>query len=404
MSDAEAPISSTDPGSADNEFHAAEDTTRGIERRQEGGDEYATRTAEGSSEGLTSDAGTGESADVDHSALPEDPPASLARSDGAGESVHLETAAESSPANDAATRSDTRAEPVTSHPLPPRRRRLPPPPAKGILRPPQSSHTASSRFSFRRDILQPFNSSYVRAAGVVEGQAPAVGANPPAGTTGVGEAVGNAAATAGGFFGNALKKLSAAAAAAGATTVAAAGPQQAEQGKAQTDGVRTDATAPSQAKPPPPTHTNASTSSVAISSTAVSPAAAPSPPSQQPAPPQPSHPLPVSSLKLVRFRMSSLKVVYPINRGTLDAIAPEEEGATRDRIEEEFRARKGKGKARVAEASSEEKVADSEKRAWTGEELGRLYAECCRTREEPGIERVKRAFRVRHWSPFDRCP
>lgn len=35
-----------------------------------------------------------------------------------------------------------------------------------------------------------------------------------------------------------------------------------------------------------------------------------------------------------------------------------------------------------------------EAKGWTGEALGRLYAECCRTREEMGIERVRRSFRV----------
>lgn len=39
-----------------------------------------------------------------------------------------------------------------------------------------------------------------------------------------------------------------------------------------------------------------------------------------------------------------------------------------------------------------------EAKGWTGESLGRLYAECCRTREEPGIERVRRALRVRRFS------
>lgn len=37
-----------------------------------------------------------------------------------------------------------------------------------------------------------------------------------------------------------------------------------------------------------------------------------------------------------------------------------------------------------------------ESKGWSGESLGRLYAECCRTREEKGIERVRRAFKVRH--------
>lgn len=35
-----------------------------------------------------------------------------------------------------------------------------------------------------------------------------------------------------------------------------------------------------------------------------------------------------------------------------------------------------------------------ENKGWTGEALAKLYADCCRTREEKGIERVKRAFKV----------
>ncbi|BGP00107.1 Phosducin domain-containing protein [Rhodotorula toruloides] len=403
MSDAEAAATPAEVDAADSAGRVEEDTVRGVERRPDGGDEHSTGEEAGSTEGTASESEPASAAGSSDGALPADFAVSLAPSDGAGEVVSPDSTKASSATNDTATTAVTPAEPVTSHPPPPRRRRLPPPPAKGILRPPQSSHAASSRFSFRRDILQPFNSSYVRAAGVAEGQASTTGGNPPAGATGVGEAVGNAAATAGGFFGNALKKLSAAAAAAGATTIAAAGPQPADQGKVQANGVRAEAATASQTKQLPPTQPNASTSSVATTSTAVSTAstAVASPPSsQQPAPPpQPSHPLPVSSLKLVRFRMSSLKVVYPINHGTLEAIAPEEEGATRDRIEEEFRAKKGKGKARVADVPSDEKAAEEEKKVWTGEELGRLYAECCRTREEPGIERVKRAFRENPTAP-----
>ncbi|BGO92036.1 hypothetical protein NBRC10512_001011 [Rhodotorula toruloides] len=403
MSDAEAAATASEVDAADSAGRVEEDAAQGVERRPDGGDEHSAGEVAGLTEGGTGDARSGSAVATSGGALAAASAVSLAPSDGAGDSVSPDTSAASSTMNETAMTSEAPTESVIAHPPPPRQRRLPPPPAKGILRPPQSSHAASSRFSFRRDILQPFNSSYVRAAGVAESQASTTGGNPPAGATGVGEAVGNAAATAGGFFGNALKKLSAAAAAAGATTIAASAPHPTDPSKFQANGVRADAAAPIQAKQLTPTHPNPSTSSVATTSTAVSSAstAVASPPSsQQPAPPpQPSHPLPVSSLKLVRFRMSSLKVVYPINHGTLEAIAPEEEGATRDRIEEEFRAKKGKGKARMADMSSAEKPAEEEKKVWTGEELGRLYAECCRTREEPGIERVKRAFRENPTAP-----
>ncbi|BGP25240.1 leucine-rich repeat containing protein 68 [Rhodotorula toruloides] len=405
MSDVETSATPSELDAAGNVARVIEDTGGGVERRQEGGDEHDARGVESSPVGAAEGSGTGDVKQTSGGALIADLAPALARSEGPHESVHPNSTTGSFPANDTKTTPEPPSGPITSHPPPPRRRRLPPPPAKGILRPPQSSHAASSRFSFRRDILQPFNSSYVRASGVAEGHASTAGGNPPAGTAGVGEAVGNAAATAGGFFGNALKKLSAAAAAAGATTIATAGQQPAEQAKVQANGIRAETPTPDQTKPLPQTDSNATTSSVATTSIAVStasPAVASPLSSQQPAPPpQPSHPLPVSSLKLVRFRMSSLKVVYPINHGTLEAIAPEEEGVTRDRIEEEFRAKKGKGKgkARVADVSTDEKAAEEEKKVWTGEELGRLYAECCRTREEPGIERVKRAFRENSAAP-----
>jgi hypothetical protein len=121
--------------------------------------------------------------------------------------------------------------------------------------------------------------------------------------------------------------------------------------------------------------------------------------------------------------MSSLKVVYPINNGTLDPIAPADEAQTRDRIEEEWRREMGIRVNGVtdpvldhrasAAAAAGEKRAEKEKgkgkdesqiggggegvkasRVYTGEELARVYAEACRTREEPGIERLRRFFRV----------
>ncbi|GAA5987902.1 hypothetical protein JCM10908_007265 [Rhodotorula pacifica] len=339
--------------------------------------------------------------------------------------------------------------PATAPPPPRRRRRLPPPPPKGILRPPSSSHAATSRFSFRRDILQPFNSSYSRAGAATApgldttATTPLVSERGAAAAAAVGEAVGNAAATAGGFFGNALKRLSAAAvvATAGAPATTTGAIPAAQGGVANASG-----TAQADARNPTapllntlhaqPAAASASTTSLASTTTASSsssssstlvppassssassvpphpnPSSAAAPPAA-PAPAPAQHPLPISSLKLVRFRMSSLKVVYPINNGTLEPIAPSEEGLTRERVEEEWRRaagagiqgdgeegaeRKGRGGA-VEAGEREERGAPStssstNSRVYTGEELARVYAEACRTREEPGIERLKRFFR-----------
>ncbi|GAA5916140.1 hypothetical protein JCM8208_002221 [Rhodotorula glutinis] len=255
-------------------------------------------------------------------------------------------------------------------------RRLPPPPKKGILRPPSSSHAASSRFSFRRDFLQPFNTSYSRATTTADASLGAGAAGVGAGS--VGEVMGNAAATAGGFFGSALKRL----------TAAAAPPEEPSSSTA------TSATAPTAVAPPP---------------APALPAAAPSPSAPCVAA-GPQLALPVADLKRVRFRMASLKLVYPINGGTLDVIAPADEGATRERVESEWRVRHlappgvgaagaagGEGKVKVREKDGGEKEGAGKR--WTGDELLRLYAECCRTREEPGIERVKRAFRENPAAP-----
>lgn len=320
----------------------------------------------------------------------------------------------------AAPKPDTEEE--APRPRPPRRRR-PPPPKKGILRPPSSSHAATSRFSFRRDILQPFNSSYARVTTAVH--PPAAGGNAADAAAAVGEAVGNAATVAGGFFGNAFKRLSAAA------TASAVGAQPGTQASGPSSGSQPGA---------PPPNIDASRSPAPGSPTVNSPAAntagfssskAASPtlpqiqtgPAPAPAAAPPSHPLPVSSLKLVRFRMSSLKVVYPINHGTLDPIAPYEEAETRDRVEEEWRkecglarpedeesqvllerkSNKGKVKAEgIGASEAEDKARDlphhQQLRTYTGEELAQVYAESCRTREEPGIDRLKRLLRVRYAS------
>lgn len=309
-------------------------------------------------------------------------------------------------------------------PRPPRRRR-PPPPKKGILRPPSSSHAATSRFSFRRDILQPFNSSYARVTTAVH--PPAAGGNAAEAAAAVGEAVGNAATVAGGFFGNAFKRLSAAA------TASAVGAQPGTPASGASLGSQhpgAPASNVDSGRSPAPGSPTVNSSAANTAGFSTSKAASPTLPQIQtgpapaPAAAPPSHPLPVSSLKLVRFRMSSLKVVYPINHGTLDPIAPYEEAETRDRVEEEWRKECGlarpedeeseqvllerksnKGKAKAegiganeAEDKTREQPHHQQLRTYTGEELAQVYAESCRTREEPGIDRLKRLLRVRYAS------
>lgn len=258
---------------------------------------------------------------------------------------------------------------------------LPTPSRKIARRPPllqtpksilKKSTVAPPRFNFRRDILQPFafNSRLLGpgvggtpgggGGGGVEGLRNLATMGVPSNATAV---MGNAAAVAGTFWGSAMKKLSGA----GHYTLS----DEREDGGGQLPPL-----------PPTPTPTTtadkstiASAEEVSSLSTAVTPAelssapAAPntlssprratsSLPSSQPyalaLPPTPSSslvtsttspqaappsnpPIPPSTnvlsiheLKKVRFRMSSLKVVYPIRGGTT-GVAPWDEGATRIR-------------------------------------------------------------------------
>lgn len=79
-----------------------------------------------------------------------------------------------------------------------------------------------------------------------------------------------------------------------------------------------------------------------------------------------------SPLKKVQFRVSTMTVTYPI----AGAGTPEDEDLTRLRIEREHRrmlkARRGK--------------------PWTPEELEALYRECCRTREEHPLKKMRLVF------------
>ncbi|GAA5942946.1 hypothetical protein JCM1841_003610 [Sporobolomyces salmonicolor] len=308
------------------------------------------------------------------------------------------------------------------------KRRRPPPPKKGILKPPSSANSSGSRFSFRRDILQPLQYSRL-AGGVVP-----VGSGVPVQV--MGEAMGNAAATAGGWMGSAFKKLSMAAG------VGGEGVHPTGQGGAAGPGAGSRAPGPANGQLP--SHAASTSPAIsALSELASSPSRTstssenhhPSlhPPTRQP--PAAQQPLSISSLKLVRFRMASLAVIYPINGASLPSpnpssvpsssppdlrtgfapgppLAPAEEAATKKRVNQEWRSRmklrgkggggeKEKGKAKENESAGSsvkaKKAGEPDEgkagTGWTGLELGQLYRECCRTREEPGIERVKRTLR-----------
>lgn len=234
-----------------------------------------------------------------------------------------------------------------SVPVPPPQmlRRRPSKPTKGILKPPT---VQTSRFSFRRDILQPFNS---RLAYSAYGAPSAPSIAPPIGAAvaTAGDAFGTAAAVAGGFWGSALKRLSV------VTNAAAGGPpplrdlgEDVEPATTVKSSVSTSPTgmssptSPTGSHPPhlhsvlssgPAPHTPArahSTSSPVSASPYATIKASASPSAitaASPAPPQ----LSVVELKKVRFRMAALKVVYPIN-GPNGPLAPWEEGKTKKRL------------------------------------------------------------------------
>jgi len=297
--------------------------------------------------------------------------------------------------------------------------RRPRPPKKGILKPPSTAAAHSARFSFKRDILQPLQ--YSRLAG---GVVPVSSGLPS--SVAVGEAMGNAAATAGGWMGNALKRLGQAAGVSAEAQV-------------QLGGIAKPTVPTPSAQPPNEPAISDSTpsqsSSVSPPSASSHPTTSNTPTSPPTAPSQPLQPsLSVQSLKQVRFRMQSLAVVYPINGASSSSfspslpsstssrpappkhttffndlkigfhpgppLAPAEEAETRKRVDREWRSRI-KMRSRMSgekEGGASEKgklrTKGEESKGWTGAELERLYRECCRTREEPGIERVKRLLRV----------
>lgn len=285
------------------------------------------------------------------------PASSSAASPTATASTAEDTSSSAAPAVD--NSADEAARPPPRRLRAPHHRRKNAPLPKSILKHPAPR---PSGFSFRRDWLQPLNSRLAYAAAATT--APAQGEPATATATAAGQAIGNAAA---GFWGSALKKLS------GVTAVAAGvqvppprrdlaedGPGGVTAGSSEGFPVGSGATctsekplhavadhgvadaasyeaaaharsppsaASSSAAPHQPPARSVTTSSAPSSSPYAtirvsSSTAAPS--SSQPPP------LSVTELKRVRFRMATLKVVYPIN-GPNGPLAPWEEGLTKKR-------------------------------------------------------------------------
>ncbi|KAK4048240.1 hypothetical protein OIV83_004945 [Microbotryomycetes sp. JL201] len=284
----------------------------------------------------------------------------------------------------------------------------PPPPVQRGKRPPKSilkqPTVQPSRFNWKRDILQPLNTRLANAAASASASAANSAAishhqdlhSLPSGLAGTGGA--GAAAlqqVAAGFWGNALKKLSGVtAAAAGVADNTKDQPYAAndvahddgnafgEQHGTSVNGIefqqQTNASesqssafaSASTAAPYTPTSRAASTSStVASSAYATGKVATPTMPPQAP-------PLSVQELKRVRFRMASLKIVYPIN-GPNGPLPPYEERKTKKRIDKEYRAQ-----LRIHRGQDDSK-------GWNGESLVKLYAECCKSREERPNDRIR---------------
>lgn len=223
--------------------------------------------------------------------------------------------------------------PADLRPLRPRLRK---PAPKGILKAPT---VQASRFSFRRDILQPFNTR-LAYAGYPAQLTPSEPVKVEAAAAAVAAVGSAAAAAAAGFWGSALKRLSvvtnAAAVATGGVVQPATrdvredGPLHASPttvGGADDAGLarvhsRDGSAAPHTPTKGPATATLASATPYATVRTSVA--------NSTPLPPPPQPPLSVGELKKVSFRMATLKVIYPIN-GPNGPLAPWEEGRTKKR-------------------------------------------------------------------------
>jgi hypothetical protein len=217
---------------------------------------------------------------------------------------------------------------------------------RGILKP---APPPAKTFSFRRDILQSLNSRLAQGGVNMQVPVPAAG--------GLQATAQGTAQAAGQLIGGVFKRLGGLAAG-----VAAPGMGLEGDGSSRLGGISSGAGAPLSRS-----MTSSSTASTDSSATLVpsSPVAT----NTLPAPASSSRPL-----RRVQFRVSSMRITYPIS----GAIAPGDEDATRIRVEREHRA----------------SLKERRERAWTVEELERLYRECCRTREEFPLKKMREVFQV----------
>lgn len=87
--------------------------------------------------------------------------------------------------------------------------------------------------------------------------------------------------------------------------------------------------------------------------------------------PSPAQSLNVRGLRGVRFRMNCLTVTYP-----LGSAAPLDEGSIRDHVN----------------ASHQKRIQQQNLHHWTPQELVKFYDDCCRSREELGLQRIRNAL------------
>lgn len=211
-------------------------------------------------------------------------------------------------------------------PIKVKKTRTPSRPIKSILKPPV---VTNQRFSFKRDILQPFKyASSSATSSSMSGQDSMSSASSLAVIANVGS---NAASMAGGFFSSQFRKLNT------TTTTGGAGQGKPDarmsrlgsnDGKSEwrNGGVGSNVhAAPNTPSRGIATSSVASTSSVA---TIRSPSTSSSRPTSVVVVPQQ---LSVGELKKVSFRMANLKVVYPINNGPNGPITPSQERLTKRR-------------------------------------------------------------------------
>ncbi|CEH17105.1 Predicted myosin-I-binding protein [Ceraceosorus bombacis] len=232
-----------------------------------------------------------------------------------------------------------------------RKRRMPPGGPKGILKP---APPPSKTFSFRRDILQSLNTRL--AQGGVGVQVPVPAGSSLSALSGSAQGTAQAA---GNLIGGVFKRL-------GGLAAGVAVP-----------GMGVDEQARSASRPFASSNTGAPSQrgGVALNSPTSTSSPASSAFSEASLLPTNTLPAPASSprpLRRVQFRVNSMRITYPIH----GSIAPGDEDATRKRVEKEHR----------------EWLRQRKEMAWAVPELEKLYRECCRTREEYPLKKMRAVF------------